>query len=489
MHRRSVLTRVSRRAVVAAVTAGLLGATIIGTPVSASTATVTTLDVPSGQQYGAFPVTAHVRPAPQPANGFIPGVSFVVSGNVSGAAPLDANGDGSTQLTLPPGTYSIVASFDGFGDWQPSASAPASVPVGIGTTIDLSSSLNPALNSEPVTIQAIVSPNSGTLSGGTVSIVDAFDGSTIASKALGPQANSVSITRTFAPGSHPLTATYTGHEANGPSSASLEQSIVADTAVAASNLDVSYATFYPVVDGYRDTETIRGRLNEPASVVVRIYSPAGSRVDSADLGLLDAGDYAISWDGRTAAGTILPEGTYRIVQRLTDRVANVKKATFSVALSHKKLVWTSATITRSGSQFSASGHGGTGFVSLTKSPYDRGVRISSGSGWASVQYSFTLHSAVEYSNLTIRVLGRSPNGRKVFEGLWNPNYGSSLNAANYDGELVGPSYDWWRVALPPSNHRKGRSVFGEVLAVNDGGFARKFDVAKVQLVYRWAVLR
>ena len=488
MHRPRILTRGIRRAVVVAVTAGLLGATVIGTPVSASTATVTTLDLPSGQQYGAFTATAHVRPAPQQANGFIPAVSFVVDGNVSGVAPLDPNGDGSTDLTLPPGSHSIVASFDGFEDWQPSASAPASVTVGIATTIDLTSSLNPALNSQEVTIQAVVSAASGTLSGGTVAIVDAFDGSTIASQTLGPSTNSVSITRTFAPGAHALTATYTGHEEHGPSSASLPQSIDADTVVDASDVRVDFATFYPVVDNYRDQQFIRGRLNEPATVVVRIYSPAGSLIKTFNLGLRGPGDYVASWNGRNSAGTILPAGTYRIVQRLTDGVANVREASFSVALSHKKLVWTSATITRYGSQYSASGHGGTGFVSLAKSPYERGVRISSGSGWASVRYSFTLHSAVAYSNLTFRVLGRSPNGRKVFEGLWNPNYGTSLDAGNYDGKLIGPSYDWWSVALPPSNHRSGRSVYGEVLALNDSAFVRKFDVVKVRLVYRWAVL-
>jgi len=459
------------------------------TPAFASTATVTTLDVPAGPQYGAVTVTGHVRPAPQPSNGFIPAILFLIDGNPGGLpAPLDASGDGTTELSLTPGTHSIVASFNGFETWDASASAPKSVTVGIATTIDLSSSLNPALSSQAVTINAVVTPTSGTLSGGTLSILDAFDGRTIATPALGPLTNSLSVTRTFAPGSHPFTATYTGDETFGPSSRSLPQSIVADNVVDASGLRVSYATFYPVIDNYRDTEIIRGRLNEPASVLIRVYSPAGSLIKTFDLGLRDPGDYAIAWNGRASSGRILAAGTYKIVQRLTDTVANVKKAEFLVALSHKKLVWTTATVTRYGSQYSAAGHGGTGFVTTTGSPYYRGVRISSGSGWASVRYSFSLHSAVAYSNLAFRVLGKSPNGRQVFAGLWNPNYGTSLDAGNYDGKLIGPSYDWWRVSLPSSNHRSGHAVRGEVLADNDAGYGRKFNISKVQLVYRWAVL-
>jgi flagellar hook capping protein FlgD/Big-like domain-containing protein len=488
MNRLSNVARVVRRAILLAAATALVSTSLIATPAAASTSTVTTLDLPAGQQYGSFTVTAHVRPAPQPANGFIPAVNFLVDGNLSGVAPLDGTGDGSTDLTLPVGSHSIVASFDGFDSWDASASAPEAVTVGIATTVQLSSSLNPALSSQPVTITAVVAPASGALSGGTLSIVDAFDGSTIASRSVGALVNSVSVTRIFAPGSHPLTANYTGHEAFGPSSASLGQSILADTAVNASSLAVAYSTFYPVIDNYRDVEFIRGRLNEPASVVVRIYSPAGSLIKTVNLGLRDAGEYTVSWNGRNSAGTILAAGTYRIVQRLTDTVANVKEATFSVALSHKKLSWTSATITRYGSQYSASGHGGTGFVSLSKSPYYRGVRISSGSGWASVRYSFTLHSAVAYSNLTLRVLGKSPNARQVIEGLWNPNYGTSLDTGNYDGKLIGPSYGWWSITLPQANHRSGQAVRGEVLADNDAGFGRKFDIAKVQLVYRWAVL-
>ena len=69
-----------------------------------------------------------------------------------------------------------------------------------------------------------------------------------------------------------------------------------------------------------------------------------------------------------------------------------------------------------------------------------------------------------------------------------PGLGRSPNPANFDGKLMGPSYGWWSLKLPHSNYRSGRSVRAEVLAANDAGDRRTFDIAKVQLVYRWAVL-
>ena len=60
------------------------------------------------------------------------------------------------------------------------------------------------------------------------------------------------------------------------------------------------------------------------------------------LGAREAGPYTYIWNGRNAAGTILPAGKYRIVQTLTDTALNLGLATFSVTLSKKKLAWHSA---------------------------------------------------------------------------------------------------------------------------------------------------
>jgi hypothetical protein len=241
------------------------------------------------------------------------------------------------------------------------------------------------------------------------------------------------------------------------------------------------------VDRYKDSVGIRGTLGEPAAVRILIYSPTGKRVRTVSLGMLATGGYSWAWNGRNAAGTLLAAGKYRVVEEITDTASNVRRATFYVSLSRKYLHWSTHTITLTGAQFGMAGKEGTGSVSKSRSAYDRGVRISSGSDWAAVRYTFALRAATVYRPLTFKVLGRSPNRTGAFAGLWNKGYGSALVIGNYDVGWIGPAYAWYPISLDPGAHRKGRTAYGEVLAVNDSG-ARVFDIAKVRLTYRYGVL-
>jgi Big-like domain-containing protein/flagellar hook capping protein FlgD len=455
------------------------------TSVQAATATSTTLDVPSGTQYGSFTVTAHVTPVPQPTDGFIPGVSFIVDGGGGLPAPLDANGDASTELSLAAGPHTVKARFGAFFDWEASESAAAAVQVGIATQIALESNRNPALTTQSITITATVSPSSVT--GGTVTIVDALDSSTIASGAVGPGSTSLSFTGLLAAGNHVLTATYTGHGDYGPSQDGLTQTVQPDSGVDAT-AGVQYATFYPFRDTYRDTNAIRGTLREPASVLIRVYTPSNVLFRTFDLGHRGVGAYSYTWNGRNAAGSILRAGTYRIVQRITDDAANVKTTTSRVAISHKRLRWTTSSITLYGSQFRAAADPGNGYISPSRSAYYRGVRLNSGRVGVAVAYRFTVRSALRYGNtVTFRVLGRSPNGTKAVEGLWNRAYCPPLGVDCYDQKLMGPSYAWWSISGGSGLHLDGRTAWG-LVSVPYTGAVRSFDVAKVRLTYRWAVL-
>ena len=72
--------------------------------------------------------------------------------------------------------------------------------------------------------------------------------------------------------------------------------------------------------------------------------------------------------------------------------------------------------------------------------------------------------------------------------LWNKNSSSWTNPDNYDYKAIGPGYKWWNLsassgARPGRRHHHHRSVVAPYT-----GVVRKFDVAKVRLVYRWAVL-
>ena len=118
----------------------------------------------------------------------------------------------------------------------------------------------------------------------------------------------------------------------------------------------------------------------------------------------------------------------------------------------------------------------------------KGVRLTSGDSWAGVRYAFALRSAVVYKPLAFKVLGRSPNGQKAYEGLWNRTLGSAANTSSYDQREIGPRYAWYSLAGDPTTHRSGRTTYGAVY-VESAGVSRIFDIAKVQLTYRYAILR
>jgi hypothetical protein len=258
-----------------------------------------------------------------------------------------------------------------------------------------------------------------------------------------------------------------------------------DKAVSVSGLRLGYATFYPVKDGYRDTLAVRGTLGERARVVIRVRNAAHTLVRTKDLGVRAAGPYSWSWNGRNDGGVLLPAGTYTVSQRVTDTAGNGLTWKYTVNLSRKSLHWTSRTITKTGDQFGLSWDQGAGWISTEKSPYADGVRLRSSGDLAGVRYTFRLHSGVAYSALTFRVLGRSPNGLVGLAGLWN-----AVNAADNPKAFVireiGPSYRWWSMAFS-SARRSGTLTYGMVMA--PASPSTTFDIARVQLVYRYAILQ
>jgi hypothetical protein len=106
-----------------------------------------------------------------------------------------------------------------------------------------------------------------------------------------------------------------------------------------------------------------------------------------------------------------------------------------------------------------------------------------------LSYAFSVPSATVYGNVTYKVLGRSPNGRKAVSGIWRPAYGSYAYVETYDAaRLIGPSYAWYGTTAALATHRGGGYVRGLVFAEYAGGVVT-FDVAKVAVSYRYAVLK
>jgi hypothetical protein len=133
---------------------------------------------------------------------------------------------GSASISVPwmaPGSHSVTAVYKGDGRYRPSTSASVKQVVNLATTTtSLASSQNPAVITEFVTYTATVASQYGGAATGTVMFQDG--GSTVATVTMvGDQA--AYTTKYSTPGTHSITATYSGDANNtgSVSSALVEQ--------------------------------------------------------------------------------------------------------------------------------------------------------------------------------------------------------------------------------------------------------------------------
>ena len=261
-----------------------------------------------------------------------------------------------------------------------------------------------------------------------------------------------------------------------------------DAVVSASGVGVNLSKFYPYRDSYKDSVLVRGTLGEWATVKIDVYNTlTNSKVRTFDLGLR-RGAYGQAWNGRTAAGARVPATKYKVVQTLQDQLGNKLVAVAYTTISWKRLYTLSGSKTLYGAQYSFHGDPGNGTIS-TRSAFYRGIKIKSGASWVGLGYKFSLPAATVYKSVTFKVLGKSPNGDKAWEAVWNPSYGSYLIVESYDlAKQIGPSYKWWSTSGNLASHQRSRVARAIVMAINDGSSVT-FDVSKVRIVYTYGVLR
>ena len=169
--------------------------------------------------------------------------------------------------------------------------------------------------STPVTWTAAVEPGvSGATPAGN--LVFTIDG--VARPAVPLDGNgrgSITVTWPTA-GRKSVSVSYAGDASFAASgTASASPTVVANTA-RATGLGVTEATFYPIVDGWRDTVTSRGTRLEPLSVSISVKNANGSVVRTFTARTA-SGPYVWAWNGRTSSGAVLPAGVYTITQTLT----------------------------------------------------------------------------------------------------------------------------------------------------------------------------
>jgi hypothetical protein len=426
--------------------------------------------------------------------------SFPGYGNVS-TSPGGVIGACGADVELnyhPLGTYHFKVYYEGAGLNENQESSIFDITV---TQVDsetvLSASPNPVEVGSPARLTATVSSNKGIgwVEGrGTFTF---FDGVTqIGAASPPPGSGTASIDVVFpAMGTRSLTASWSSGATLVAGSTSPPVTLTIGTNQAhATGFGLSLTSFYPFVDGYKDTVAINGVLQERGSVAIMITNATtGATVRTLSVPTQDAGGYSLSWNGRTAGGTLLPPATYNVRQVFTDALGATLTANNSVWLSAKKLVWYSGSKTLYANQYTAKGSSGASITSTTT--YYRGMRITFGTGtpgrWGGLGYQFTLPTAVSYSSLAFWVLGSGTHSAKI--GLHDSRLGSWPSGGTWIIDYFSPlayvttSYAWTHVSGSPTYNRFGRTVQGLVLG--EDWTSGRYNISKVKLTYKYALLQ
>jgi len=301
----------------------------------------------------------------------------------------------------------------------------------VATSIDMTSVTTP-VDGVPFTATVVLTQDNPTgPATGATGAVNVTEGAV----ALGTctlVAGTCDVTLTLATGDHTLTVSYPGDGVYADATRDLPWP-VAPNSIDATGVGLSYGTFYPYKDGYRDTVTARGTRNEAASVTVKVYSPTGKLLKTSPTIASATGAYAWPWNGRSSSGTMYPAGKYKITQTLNDGYMTSKVTTY-VTLSAKRLYTYTKTLTKNYSQRSAQ-------------------------GTYSVAWKFTLPSATVYKKLVFAVYAKSsPTGwfgphdfTICSKGTWDLRCASPY-------ATIGKSYAWRKVTGSVSRNRSGTYV-------------------------------
>jgi hypothetical protein len=435
---------------------------------------------------------------PDPASGSI---TWTIDGVEAETTPVGPAGASSITRTFwEVGIHTVRARFTEGTQFAGSDSPQVALTVSKGASITLSASLSTTVSGEaPVTFTATMGEPDAS---GLVSFVDSFGttSTTLGTVSLAADSEGVlSATlsaRLNGAGTHHVHAHYGGNTTYGPTdSGPVRVGVTPDIGVSASGVGVSSGTFYPFKDGYRDTVAIRGTPAEPMSVTIKVYNSSEKKVRSWSLATR-ATAWSVAWNGRTASGSRVAAGKYRVVQWLRDALGHTTKVTSYTTVSNKRLYWYSGSKTKY-ADTGAFGWFGSESAAYRSSRYDRGVVLEGGSceydpetdeetcDVAMGVHRFGLPAAAAYSSIRLSVLGRSRSGRGAgFEGI-NDFAADEIDVTR----SIGYSFTWYATSsVGTAGHvDASRVVTGIVWASGDNDGAVEYQ--KVRLTYKYALLR
>lgn len=234
------------------------------------------------------------------------------------------------------------------------------------------------------------------------------------------------------------------------------RTVVVDTArPGLGSLAWNASTVYPVVDGYRDSLTVRAVTSEPvARVELRVYSARGTLVRTVATGARSsAGPVTLTWNGRAASGRMAAAGVYGFRLGSFDLAGNeLITAKRQVSVSLKRLAVRSASRTvdafasvraRYVGACSLLAHpgraawaGSVGYYSAYSCP-----GTNPGDDLAAVEHQLTLPAAVRYGTVRVSAYGGAAvAGYSDMAGLV---YVDRTGATTSTGRLLGPADGWY----------------------------------------------
>src|SRR4029079_7055902 len=165
-------------------------------------------------------------------------------------------------------------------------------------------------------------------------------------------------------GTHDLRAELTGDATFVPATLEATLEVVPDTEVNANPFPLNLTTFYPLADGYKNRLKISGQCIEYVSCLptIEAYTKDGRMVRRWTLRARTVNPYAVIWDGRTATGTLLQAGTYRIRHVIRDWKNNLVTYDQWVVLSHREVRRVIVSVSRPGDAYTSSHRSGTGRI-------------------------------------------------------------------------------------------------------------------------------
>ncbi len=209
--------------------------------VTVSPASTTTVVTSSGSpsklgQGVTFTATIHPEFSGQPTGT----VEFYSDGNPIGSASVSSGQAAFSTTALAMGTHTIVTSYSGDANFITSLGTVKQKVGDAASSVKLTSSMNPAVYGQPITLTATVTDSGGLTPTGFV--VFAETGTVYGTVTLSGGLAQIALP-TLAAGKHTITAQYSGDSSDGPAKASLVQVITGATSTTTVTTDTEPSTY------------------------------------------------------------------------------------------------------------------------------------------------------------------------------------------------------------------------------------------------------